>query len=127
MIEAKSAGCASMIGIGGHLTVPPSHARFATDSPLEEDGFEPPVRGRGEKAPISDQRYGPIRRYANVLLPAFAAPAACQPSSVKLARHATGVVGVIRDAVGAGRPSRGEVSQGRDALGPIAGACFPQV
>src|SRR5580693_1643077 len=47
--------------------------------------------------------------------------------SIKLARHATGVIGVIGGAVGPGRARRGEVSQRRDALGAVALACLPQV
>ena len=50
-----------------------------------------------------------------------------EPPLIKLARHATGVIGVIGGAVGARRARRGEVSQRRDTLGPVALACLPQV
>src|ERR1700693_205529 len=46
--------------------------------------------------------------------------------SIKLARHATGVIGVISGAVDAGCAGRGEVSPRRNAVGPVAPACLPQ-
>lgn len=50
-----------------------------------------------------------------------------EKSSIKLAGHATGVIRVIIGTVNSRRAGRSEVSQGRDALGPLAGARFPQV
>jgi hypothetical protein len=48
-----------------------------------------------------------------------------QPPLIKLARHATGVIGVIGGAVSPGCAGGREVSQRRDTLGPVAGACLP--
>jgi hypothetical protein len=59
-----------------------------------------------------------------------ASPVACRrlsPPSVEFARHATGVIGVMNGAVEAGYAGRGEVSQRRNAFGPVATACLPQV
>src|SRR5712691_7279523 len=50
-----------------------------------------------------------------------------EPLSVKLARHATRVVGVVGGADGAGYARRGEVSEGRDGLGPAIGARLSQI
>src|SRR6516164_4862622 len=50
-----------------------------------------------------------------------------EPLSVKLARHAMGVVSVVGGAVSAGRARRGEVSQRRDAPGPAGAARLPQI
>jgi 2-keto-4-pentenoate hydratase len=48
-----------------------------------------------------------------------------EKSSIKLAGHATGVIRVIIDTVNSGRAGRREVSQRRNALGPLARARLP--
>ncbi len=49
------------------------------------------------------------------------------PPSIKLARHATGVIGIKGGAIGAGCARRREISQRRNTLGPVAAACPPKV
>src|SRR5260370_34978286 len=59
-----------------------------------------------------------------------ASPAGCRwlrPPSVEFARYTTGIIGIISGAVRAGYTCRGEVSQRRDALGPVTAACLPEV
>jgi hypothetical protein len=48
-----------------------------------------------------------------------------EPLSVKLVRHATGVIGVIIGTVNSRSAGGSEISQSRDALGPFAGARLP--
>src|SRR5579883_2586349 len=47
--------------------------------------------------------------------------------SIKLARHAAGVVGVVEGAVGAGHARGGEIPQGRNAFRAAVAARLPQI
>src|SRR5215472_1231218 len=66
----------------------------------------------------------PDRRKTFCGSPSYRSP---PPLSVELARHATGVVGVVDSAVGARCARRSEISQCRHTLRPAGAARLPQV